>query len=179
VRNPERPAALRLLLLVYFVLGVVGVNVLGLWMFIRFAADPKAIAPWFALAWVCLFPVIASFVFMLSSIFAFKYDYCIFGRYRRTAWPDETPLLEHSHSHGRIGFFSATVPFFTWKVFPSGLGFSVWLVGKGFIPNDRMIRVEKGIFFQRLVHDSDEIRSPVRFAHDDMYACLRKRVEYG
>ncbi|MBI3927927.1 MAG: hypothetical protein HY319_20465 [Armatimonadetes bacterium] len=100
----------------------------------------------------------AFFVFVLSLIHlgAFPLDYSFFGTHERTATPDE-PVLERS-TGGRVGNTKGTLYFFATR---SGLG--GWAMGRFFIPlaRFRSLTMEGG--YALLVHDSPEVRSPIRF----------------
>jgi hypothetical protein len=158
---------------VLWLLGFVATNAGAIALFAAIGRADSEAPPWP----VFLFPLVMlpEFVLVLAlcSPFVFRFRYSLFGRYRRTPWPAETPLAEHRRSGGGIGSFRGTVPFFTWVLFPSGLGFSVLFVGRAFIPLDAMIRVDKARGGWRVFHESNEVRSPAFCPHDDIAERLR------
>ena len=161
---------------VLWVMAFLSSQVLGLWQLVLMAKgnvkDATRLLLYAPVMMVLLLPV----VFMLFSVCVFTFNFSIFGKYMRTPWPEERPIAEHSHSSGRVKWVGGTIPFFTWVLFPSGLGFSIMFVGRGFIPLRCMSRIDKGAFACTLTHESEEVRSPVSFPHEDIYACLQERL---
>lgn len=129
--------------------------------------------------------VLPPYVFMFFNLLVFKFNYGIFGRFKRTSIPAEAPLIKDIHSYGVAGFLSASVPFFTWSVYPSGLGINILLIGRGFIPIEKIIKVQKiNVILcdlYRIKHNSPEIRNPVimpsKKLFDTLQGLVSKRVE--
>ncbi len=121
-----------------------------------------------------LIPFFMPALVMVFNLFAFPFRYSIFGRCKRRGLPNETRVLKQGFSWGRIGWLSATVPFFTWYVFPSGLGVSVLAVGRAFVPVGQMIRLSSGFFSgYKLWHTSPEVRSPIRLPNRAVFEAVQ------
>jgi hypothetical protein len=71
---------------------------------------------------------------MLGNLLVFPFEFSMFGPCERTLFPDEVPVVRQSWSFGRISWFSGRAPVFTWVVYPSGIGISVFGIGKVFVP---------------------------------------------
>lgn len=120
-----------------------------------------------------LFPVLIPAIFMLFSIFVFPWKYSLFGEFERTKFPEETPILHNPCSYGKIAFFHGTIPFFSWTVFPSGLGISILGVGKVFIPARNIQKLESGFFLSYvLTHNCPEVYNPI-YVSKGVYDALR------
>ncbi len=118
-------------------------------------------------------------IFMLFSLTAFPFRYSLFGQLKRAPWPEEKPLCTSRSTWGQVGLMTGTVPFFDWYAFPSGLGFSILGVGRGFIPYESIVAVEKSSFWKsgyRVKHSWPEIRNPVVLPHKRMYDAVAGRV---
>lgn len=151
-------------------------NVVGFCEFFGMAGrhQPPVIMP-------LLFPLMFPTVFMALSWGAFPWDYSLFGRYERTPLPAEAPLYVKPASWGKIGWMNASVPFFTWRVYRTGLGIAVFGIGKVFVPLAHIRTLEEGSFFRspKLSHDWPELRSPVVMPKP-VFAALREAAEkYG
>jgi hypothetical protein len=127
-----------------------------------------------------LFPLFGIDIFMLMSIFVFPFEFSIFGHLERTHFPDEKPTLKKTGTWGAIGIlFRATVPFFSWYVFPSGLGISILGMGKAFIPAENIKELKDikgmGIFTGRymLTHNSSELHGPVYLPDKQVFEALK------
>jgi len=122
-------------------------------------------------------------IYFLSSIWAFPWEYSVFGKYERTKLPNEKPILKTGKQDGSIGFFfplrndnlrndelvGVGFPFYKWQVFKSGLGISVLGLGETFIPTDKIESIVKidnwsdppDGYFMRVTHTSKEINKPI------------------
>ncbi len=130
-------------------------NAVGLWEFVTMDAGPPTYLPW-------LVPVVIPALFMVFSVLAFPFRYSVFGAYRRTSHPQEIPVLVKRDLWGRIAWLHATIPFFSWFVYPSGLGVRLLGVGSAFIPVEHIKRVWRaGLLGWTVHHDWPEIRSPL------------------
>jgi hypothetical protein len=71
-------------------------------------------------------------MFALRDVLVFPFEYGLFGPYRRAPFPDEEPVF--------VGDGMSSLFFqFVWagcRVFPSGVGVSIPLIGRAFIPYD-------------------------------------------
>ncbi|MDD2891224.1 MAG: hypothetical protein PHE49_11405 [bacterium] len=97
---------------------------------------------------------------MLENLSAFPLNFSIFGRYERTPLPEEKPLYRWASSNCRIGrWFNGTVSIL---IYNSGLGISMFGVGKAFIPFENITELKKGFLWKGvLIHSYQEIRSPI------------------
>jgi len=102
---------------------------------------------------------------LCAQLGAIRRPYGVFGDLERTPLPGGPPILDLRHGGGRIGRLNASVPFVRWLVFPEGLGFSLAGLCEGFVPRERIRRVERRRWHTRVHHDSPEIRSPMRLPH--------------
>ena len=129
-----------------------------------------------------LFPCFAGAVLMILNLGAFPFEYSILGRFERTNFPNERPILVRTGSWGEIGSFRATVPFFGWYVYTSGLGISILGFGRVFIPLEYIDALsERGGSFltgrrYELVHSSPEVRGPIYIP--DNAVCRKLRSVY-
>lgn len=104
---------------------------------------------------------------MLSTLVFFRFNYSCFGRYKRTPWPAEEPILVEKTATGSVGVLDAggwcTPGVYVWALYPSGLGIRVPYFGKGFIPLDAIQEVRRPSwgFRTTLIHNSPEVRSRI------------------
>jgi len=132
-------------------------NVVGIWAWGRDGREEYLFV---------LIPFMLPALFMVFNLMAFKFRYSVFGPLERTPVPSEPVLEEASSTSGMVGLLHATWPFFSWELYPSGLGFCVRLVGSGFIPLGSIEKIKKGLLGSgRIWHSSPEIRSPVLVSH--------------
>jgi len=83
------------------------------------------------------------------------------------------PVLTKRGSWGKISWFHASIPFFSWSVYRSGVGISIFGVGKVFIPADNIIDMASGFFKgYKLRHNSPELRNPVTLPSKKVYEAL-------
>lgn len=108
-------------------------------------------------------PLFIPALFMILNWCAFPFPYSIFGRFRRTRFPRETPDCVVAHSWIVIGrHFRSTWPSVTWTVFPSGIGISIELIGRVFIPKEHILRVRRDWVGRGVLeHTSVEVRTPL------------------
>jgi hypothetical protein len=118
-------------------------------------------------------------ILLCFNLLAFPFRYSVFGAFKRTPWPDEPPLCSRRSTYGRVCLMSATVPFFNWHAFPSGLGFSIVGVGKGFIPYSHITGIKEPSFFSagfKLTHTWPEVRSPVVLSSKKVVEVAREKA---
>lgn len=145
------------------------------WVFCRIYA-PLGMAAWFATGifsfsgthWMLYalisFPFAVIGFLMLFTLAAFRFDYSCFGRYKRTPWPGEDPILVEKTPGGQVGLvWGWQASAFVWMVCPSGLAIRIPFCGKAFIPLDAIqeVRHRKDRFRATLIHKSPEVRSPI------------------
>lgn len=93
------------------------------------------------------------------SLNAFRFPYSVFGRLRRTPLPASPPFLELRRSRRSVGKYRVPAAALSWYVWPEGIGFAG--VGEGFVPKERVQRVELRREDGRIFHGSPEVRSPL------------------
>jgi hypothetical protein len=109
-----------------------------------------------------LLPLMLPALFMVFNLMAFKFSYSVFGPFERSGPPSEEPLEETGSGSGMVGLLHASWPFFSWTLYPSGLGFDIRGIGSGFVPFDEVDKIKKGIFGSLWIrHHSAEVRSPL------------------
>jgi hypothetical protein len=123
---------------------------------------------------VLLLPFVLPAFFLTLSLAAFRFNYSAFGCLQNTLPPNE-PILEQARTTGgRIGWLSIS-GLLTWSVYPSGLGFSVPFVGKGFIPVSDISNMRKGVgmlAIYMIAHTNPEVRSPLIVRNTNIYQRL-------
>ena len=151
----------------YCVAAIVGWNAAGFWDFAHEFKPPTYMPS--------MVPIFLPALFMVFNWSVFPFKFSVFGVYKRTPFPEGEPLLRVSGSWGKIGWFRATVPFFTWSVYASGVGISILGVGKVFIPVECITELRSGRWWGRckLLHDSPEVRSPVALPKEVFEAAQR------
>ena len=118
-------------------------------------------------------PVALPAIFLVFNLMAFRFPYSIFGRLERTSAPSEEPIAIARASSGQVGLLTATSPFFTWRLYRSGISFAVLGVGSGFVSISQITRTKKRFFGGCAVwHSSPEIRSPIAIPSSEIYAQL-------
>jgi len=116
---------------------------------------------------------------MVMSLFVFAFEFSIFGPLERSPFPNEKPVLKENGTWGQIGLFRGTFPFFSWHVFPSGLGISIFGIGKVFIPAEQIkgLSEETGLKFFKgryiLKHSSPELLNPVYLPNSRLFEALK------
>ncbi len=131
------------------------------------------------IAFGILFPCFGAAVFMIMNLFVFPPEFGIFGTLERDHFPSEQPILKITGSWGIVGLLRATTPFFSWRVYPSGLGISILGIGKVFVPKQQIKRLskQKGLSFftarYKLLHNSPELYNPVYFGDSKLFEALR------
>ena len=108
-------------------------------------------------------------IFMSLSVSAFPWKYSLFGRYQRTMPPGEPPILTKRFVGTQIRWLQAP---FTIALYSSGIGLSLFGIGKAFIPLEYVtdIRVRKGIIWDCTLHHCwPEVRSPLKFPSKEIY----------
>lgn len=138
---------------VYCIIAIAVWNIVGFWMMFH-KMTPQYILP--------MIPLILPAIFLVFDFAISPFKFSVFGMYEKTSFPQEGPLFTQKYSWGQIGWFHASIPFFSWYVFPSGLGISIVGSGKTFIQIDNIVAVRK-YFLQgyKLTHNSPELRNPV------------------
>jgi hypothetical protein len=111
------------------------------------------------------FPLAVIAFLMLHTLNAFRFDYGCFGRYKRTPWPEEDPILVKETPGGSVGLIigSATLGVWMWVLWHAGLGMHIPYCGKAFIPLDAIqeVRRPSGGLRATLIHNSPEVRSRI------------------
>jgi hypothetical protein len=123
-----------------------------------------------------LIPCFMIAAFMLMSLIVFPFKFSILGNLERTPFPNEQPVLRKTGTWGRIGLFRATIPFFNWILFPSGLGISIPGIGKVFIPINRLHLNKTSKSFSnnyQIIHDSPEVHGPIYLPDEILLERLR------
>jgi len=122
----------------------------------------------FLSTFLILLPFVIPAIIMAGSFLAFPFDYSIFGKFERSHLPNE-PVLESAYG-GKVGNWSASWPFITWKLYASGLGVSVSGSGEAFIPIAAITGMKKSFIKGRVIlHNSPEVRSPLVVTNDRIY----------
>lgn len=117
-------------------------------------------------------------VLMLMSLAISPFKYSIFGPYERRPFPNDKPLFEKSTS-GRISLMSVFGPLIKFMVFSSGLGISIFGIGKVFIPTQYFIKITPHFSGNyKLEHESPEVRSPIIFNSKELYEALHKLQDF-
>lgn len=103
-------------------------------------------------------PVVGS----LYSILAFPLRYSVFGRLKRTQPPKDGCLFVLYYTWGRVGALHSTIPFVTWRVFPTGIGIHQLGTGTAFLPRAAVTSITYNWLGQCVIrHSCGELRSPV------------------
>jgi hypothetical protein len=106
-------------------------------------------------------------IVMTSSVFAFPWEYSIFGRYQRTMPPEESPILTKRFVGTQIRWLQTP---FTISLYSSGIGLSIFGIGKAFIPLEYVTDIRKSIFWRCTLHHCwPEVRSPLKFSSKEIY----------
>ena len=164
------------------------------WLFCRIYA-PLGMAAWLIFpavmgsggAWefyllFAIAPTLAAFL-MVETVAAFRFEYSCFGRYKRTPWPTEKPVLVVKTVHGGVGFAGGyiTASVWMWSLFPSGLGIRIPYCGRAFVPIDAIqeVRRPSGGFRATLIHNSPELRNPVSIPSKDIVEGIRQLLPKG
>jgi len=115
---------------------------------------------------------------MAFNLLVFRFPYSVFGTIERTAPPDERPLDQAKATRGWIGWFGALSPFFSWRLYRSGLGFSILGVGTGFVPLEDMTEFRKAPLGGGVVrHTCQEVRSPLWIPSRRLFEHLQELYE--
>lgn len=149
-------------------------NGFGIWELL-YALETDRLHPWFPY----VAPLVIPAIFMCFSLLAFRFKYSVFGEFRRTSWPEEKSVCSARFTGGRVCLMSATVPFFNWHAFPSGLGFSIVGVGKGFIPYGHVTSIKEPSFLSpgfKITHTWPEVRSPVVLSSRKVCEVVREKA---
>lgn len=136
------------------------------------------------IGFILLFPSFGAAVLMIMSVFVFPFEFSIFGPLDRSHFPSEQPISKFIGTWGMVGIFRASIPFFNWYVYPSGLGISILGIGKVFIPSENIkeLKEVKGFptifttFFTsryRLIHNSPEFHGPVYLPSRSLFETLK------
>lgn len=147
---------------------------------LSFATNREPTVFLFVLGFGILFPCFLIAIFMLQNIFPFPFEYGILGDLERTPFPNEEPLTEVTSTWGQFGVFRATMPFFSWYIFPSGLGISILGFGKAFIPIEQITSLNQTsnlIIWQSpyvVMHNSKEINGPIYLPDKYLYDTLKE-----
>ena len=116
---------------------------------------------------------------MVMSVFVFRMEYSVLGDLERIPFPNEEPIAKFANTWGRIGSFRGTVPFFSWYIYPSGLGISIWGIGRVFVPADciESLNEDSDSLFSasryEIIHNSPEVNSPIYLPSEMIFDKLR------
>lgn len=167
------------------------------WLFCRIYA-PLGLVPWLLFHETLIYGVpdwpfqgfyaLLAFVLaaisllMLDTLVVFRFDYSWFGRYKRTPWPPEEPILVEKTASGSVGVLDPgwTRPgVYVWALYPSGLGIRVPYCGKGFIPLDAIQEVRRPSwgFRATLIHNSPEVRNPISIPSKAIVEGIRRLLQ--
>jgi hypothetical protein len=162
----------------YIAVVYLAVIIWGIFWILSFAADREpTIAQ--VIGFGVLFPCFAVAVFILMSIFVFPFNYSVLGSLERTPFPNEKPILKVTGTWGQIGVFRGTMPFFSWYIFPSGLGISILGIGKAFIPVKQMKSLNRTSNLMiwgspyEVTHTSREINEPIYLPEKNLFEALK------
>jgi hypothetical protein len=147
------------------------------WMasFFTNAEPPKILAIGFAI----VIPLFIVAIFMFMSVFVFGFEYSTLGNLERTPFPDEKPILKIDRTWGQIGLFRGTIPFFSWSVYPRGLGISILGMGKVFVPIEDIKELNMGegpyttVISNQIVHRCPEVNGPIYIPDNGIIEILR------
>jgi len=116
--------------------------------------DPPAL-------FLVLVPLVIPAIFMLFNLMAFRFLFSIFGPLERSQAPRQPPLLQARARPGAIGLFFGWGPFFTWRLYQGGIGFTAFPIGRGYVPFDKIVEVRTSRRGCMIRHTSVEVRSPI------------------
>ncbi len=127
---------------------------------------------------ICMMPFVIPAIFMIFNLGAFKYPFSVFGPYERSKPPKSKPAYSVSGLWGKVGWTNGSVPFFSYKVFPSGLLVSIFGMGEGFLDFAHIRRIESGfIRGKKVYHESPEIRSPIALPTEKLFKAVNTEYE--
>jgi hypothetical protein len=118
------------------------------------------------LAILLLLPLIALGIpplFAFFSVAVFPLPYSALGRLARSPPPSgQQPLIVLRSSWIRTPYFIQTCPGVTWVIFRGGLGISIELIGRVFLPSESIVSIE----YNRqghcvITHTCKELRTPI------------------
>lgn len=116
------------------------------------------------LAGVGLSPFLAATIYAAFTVQAFSLDYSVFGKYRRTPFPNEVPLRIIPFSYAIIGKLR-TGPLVTWEIYRDGIGIKIASIGDVFLPLIEMdgIGLRAGFLGPRseIFHHCPEVGYPI------------------
>lgn len=111
-----------------------------------------------------LWPFLLVTVVAVATAETFGFDYSVFGRYRRTSFPDEIPLHQMPFSYAIIGKVGSG-PTVTWLLYRGGVGIRVAVIGDVFLPLEEIeaidIRGRAWGMMSEMTHHCPEVRSPI------------------
>ena len=116
-----------------------------------------------ALLLLLVVPAVIPPLFAFFSLGAFPLPYSALGTLKRSPLPlDQQPLVTLRSSWIKTPHFVLTCPGVTWMIFPGGLGISMELIGKVYIPRESIVSIHFN--WQRncvITHTCEEFRTPV------------------
>jgi|GEM_PF-2616008 len=141
-------------------------NIVGFTVFMK-TAETREPAP---IAFLLLIPFAIVAIFMIFSLGAFRLPYSIFGHLLRTQAPTDKIILSVNNTWGKIAWFNATMPLFSYNLHSSGLELVIKFIGKAFLPLRFVDRLESGFFKgYKVYHNSPEIRSPITLPNKKLF----------
>ncbi len=125
-----------------------------------------------------IFVLVVPAMFLGFSAFAFPIGYSVFGSHNRTPFPDEVPIRDEKYTWGRLGFFYGSIPLYRWIVFPTGLGVSVFGIGRAFVHVGQIVRLQPHASgWYELHHSSPELRNPIILPSKGLFESVQAVVK--
>jgi hypothetical protein len=128
------------------------------WIYLALTKDDRAdTALWLPLLPFGIFPIYA-----FLSLAGFPLPYSALGTRKKTRCPEELPELVLPQSWGRFGQLNCSWPMVSWHVYRAGIGISISLFGKVFLPKDAIVSIERDWLGRCVItHTCEEVRSPI------------------
>ena len=125
-----------------------------------------------------IFVLVVPAMFLGFSAFAFPIGYSVFVSHNRTPFPDEVPIRDEKYTWGRLGFFYGSIPLYRWIVFPTGLGVSVFGIGRAFVHVGQIVRLQPHASgWYELHHSSPELRNPIILPSKGLFESVQAVVK--
>ena len=128
-------------------------HVAVIWQFVVMQEPP--------FVFLALVPFVIPVAFMVGNLMAFPFSFSVFGPLERSAAPHQLPLQRIRATSGGVGLLFGTFPFFTWKLYQGGIGFSALGIGAGYVPLDKLVEVKSSLLGCTIRHNCAEVRSPL------------------
>jgi len=132
----------------------------------------------FLLLSLVIVPFVVPAIFMVLNLGAFKFQYSVFGPLERSLTPKETASYISRGTSGAIGWIRGSMPFFSYWIYPSGMGISVLGAGKAFLSFNCVDDVQQEYLRgHRIIHHSPEIRSPISLPSEKLFSAFQEQYE--